>query len=648
MISEMRKRFKDSAFKGMIWISLIAFSASGVGYVINTLLRGREQDEGIGTVNGLVISPLELRHKMIQAEQRIAYIKEQFGAYADQFLKALGWASASPQELALTELVQEKVLDDVANKLKLRVAPNYIVQKLQDPTFVMQELGPIGALINAEGGLNMPALTQYLRKQGLTVEEFENAIEDKLRRETVLGIARTAAYVPNFLVRQRFIQEFAPKKYEILRFSRDSYVTKEPVTQERLKAFFDIQNKKYKKYIVPEKRTARVWTFDPAAYGIEISDKEVASYYAQRKKSDYVTVPEAVEIRKIVFKLDKADEKTVRAKAEKVLKEAQQNPKQFAALAQQYSQDQATAKKAGYAGFLEKDDVKDPAVVKAAFALKEDLAISPLIRSKEGIEIIQRISKRSASYKPLEQVSTEIRTKLLNEKFKRQFPRDAAQIVQESTPSQQRFINFIKEKRAVESIVKDQEKTASGIGATLFRLEKDALGFTIEGSKGIIVQLVDVVPAHASALDTVQGQVIEDYRQHEAFEKMREAVDLAYKQAETALFDDLKITHKAVLTKTDFIAPTDSKALHALFKQGINPAQLTGLATVGAIEKEVTPEYGYLLRLAAIQEPPAKEYEAQKDTLRRTLYQELQRKVEYGFVASLYRNATIRIKQSLR
>ncbi len=650
MITDIRRRFQDKAFKGVIWFSIVALI---IYFSLETVLRviGRDGSaQSLGTVNGLTISLNEFRRKVGQAEQRILYLREQFGPYADQLLKAYG-LSTDPQESAMHDIIREKVLDSAGDALHLAVAPAFVIEKLQDPSFVMQELGPVSSLIDKSGSINMQALNAYLRRQGMTMQDFENAIEEGLRRSFLLDIARGAAYVPDYMLKQRYVREFVPKKYSILTFSAADYVPKETVSNEALKAFFDAQNRKTRRYVIPEKRSAQLWMFNPSDYGIKITDKETSQYYTNHK-IDYVAQQEGVEVRRILFKLDEgADAAKVRALAEKVHQQILEKPKEFAALAKKHSQDAATAKKGGLMGFISKNEGYDPALERAAFALKKDNDVSPLVQTAQGIEIIQRVSKRQATYKPLEETKESINQKLLMDKFKRLFGQEARKTTQELAQNPQALPTFVKEKQAIEKTVDAVQKETGPLSNVLFKIDKGSYGTYFEGEQGIIAQLMEIQPAVTPSLESVKEQVVHDYQQQQAFEKMQQAVDQAYKRAATEpaeSMNDLKNAYRAQLETTDFIAPSDYTAMQELTKKGISNEQLRELGTVGSIGKEITPEHGYIIRLDELKKYTPEDFTAHKKELLSRAYQELQQRVESGFVASLYKNATIRLNKSFK
>ena len=86
----------------------------------------------------------------------------------------------------------------------------------------------------------------------------------------------------------------------------------------------------------------------------------------------------------------------------------------FASLAKQYSEDTKTKNKGGLVGFFAKGS-KDPAFEEAAFKLKKD-EVSPLVRTKQGFEIIQFLDKKEAATKTLNEATSRIENKLKQQK----------------------------------------------------------------------------------------------------------------------------------------------------------------------------------------------------------------------------------------
>lgn len=133
----------------------------------------------------------------------------------------------------------------------------------------------------------------------------------------------------------------------------------------------------------------------------EVGDAAVAAYYEENQRR-YSTA--TLRARHILIK--------ERAAAEAVQAQALAAPETFVALAQEHSEDTASARKGGDLGFFGHGRMA-PAFEAAAFALEGELAISELVETPYGFHVIQLVEKRPGQQRPLEQVGEQIRALLL-------------------------------------------------------------------------------------------------------------------------------------------------------------------------------------------------------------------------------------------
>lgn len=113
----------------------------------------------------------------------------------------------------------------------------------------------------------------------------------------------------------------------------------------------------------------------------------------------------------------KVDEeiKAKEAKANQLLAEAKKDPTQFAKLAKENSEDQATAVKGGDLGFFAAKEMV-PEFSKAAFATKPSMVHDKLVRSQYGYHIILVTDRATAGTDPFEKVKNDIKAYLQNQK----------------------------------------------------------------------------------------------------------------------------------------------------------------------------------------------------------------------------------------
>lgn len=159
----------------------------------------------------------------------------------------------------------------------------------------------------------------------------------------------------------------------------------------------------------------------------DVSDAEVEKYYKDHM-GEYVR-PETVRASQIVVK--------DRAKATKVLAEAKALPKAdmkaFRDLVAKYSEDADSKQRSGdLLQIDQKSTQHPPAVVTAAFALKETGDLSELVATPQGFAILKLTERRPALSRSLEESKAEIQRRLLDElrnKKKKEFVDEARKTV---------------------------------------------------------------------------------------------------------------------------------------------------------------------------------------------------------------------------
>lgn len=103
-----------------------------------------------------------------------------------------------------------------------------------------------------------------------------------------------------------------------------------------------------------------------------------------------------------------------KAKAENIYNQAKADPDSFAKLAQENSDDSATASKGGDLGFFAKEEMV-PEFSKAAFAQRPN-TVSPVVKSNYGYHIILVTDRMEAGQQPFEKAKIDIKNYLENQK----------------------------------------------------------------------------------------------------------------------------------------------------------------------------------------------------------------------------------------
>ena len=148
---------------------------------------------------------------------------------------------------------------------------------------------------------------------------------------------------------------------------------------------------------------------------VQVSEADIAVYY--KSHTTLWRRSETVCARHILLRVNPmatAQEVTVVESRALEIKRKLEAGEDFARLAENFSQDTGTKKNGGDLGFFTRKG-KVAVISDAVFAMQPG-EISEPVRSSVGYHILQMIERRQAGVKPLEEVSGEIRSRLLREK----------------------------------------------------------------------------------------------------------------------------------------------------------------------------------------------------------------------------------------
>lgn len=222
MITVLRNKFQKKAFRIIIWSIVIIMAL----FTFIPLKMNRSHSmHAIALINNREISELEYRRRIHIEEQYLSYFKQQLGDFADQYLMMVGLSNDASAN-ALNALIQEQLLLDAAQKTHIVVSDEYAQRCLNDAQCATKYLGSLVPpyLYDNQGVLTRKALMNYLRHQGMTIENFETAIEETLSRNLFIQFINAASYVTQANLQEQLLREASIKHFEILHFSLKPYM----------------------------------------------------------------------------------------------------------------------------------------------------------------------------------------------------------------------------------------------------------------------------------------------------------------------------------------------------------------------------------------------------------------------------------------
>jgi peptidyl-prolyl cis-trans isomerase D len=343
-------------------------------------------------------------------QAQLASYRSQFGSNVNEsLLRQLGI-----EQQVLRQLIEEQIAAIEAERQGIRVSDEELAsQILALPLF--QENGQfIGdrAYRQVLQSLNPP----------LSVSEFEG----DMRRSIELDRLRTALtdwmVVSDAELEREYKQRNEKIKLQVVALTAGAFRDKITVTDADISAYFDSHKSDYR---VGERRKIRYFLMDmeKARLKVTVTPNEIQRDY--NDNLDRYHTPEQIKASHILLKTEGKSEAEVRTKAEGILKQLKGGA-DFAALAKQVSEDDATKAKGGDLDYFTRGRMV-PEFENAAFAMQPG-QLSDLVKSQYGFHIIKLIDHKADVTRPLDEVRTEITDRLTQQKSNRLLADEASRL----------------------------------------------------------------------------------------------------------------------------------------------------------------------------------------------------------------------------
>lgn len=396
MLRQMREA-QGWMIKGVLWAVVLAFVVT-IFYSWGVQSSNAPTNSEVATVLGRRVGIVEF-----QRTQNALYRTYQniFGNRADINLQE----QFNFREMALEQIARRHLLLHMAQEEDLQVSDAEVYKRIAAlPVF--QE----------EGRFEPARYHAVLRQQvpPIVPKQFEEEQRRELLLEKVYDLVRIGIQVTDAEAEEAYRQEHEQVAVRYLTLVPSLFEDQVTITDEDVQAHYETQKSAYRE---PEKRQLRYVAVTPERFPFtgEIAQDEIADYYDMHPEA--FMRQEEVQVRHILFKVpanaDEEQEAQVRTAAEKVLAELRDGA-DFATMAQEHSEDEATAEQGGELGFFPRGQMV-PAFDAAAFALTVG-QLSELIRTEFGFHILRVEDKVEAETKSLPEVETEITTLLRQEK----------------------------------------------------------------------------------------------------------------------------------------------------------------------------------------------------------------------------------------
>jgi len=655
MITVLRRKLKSKAAKNFfMWIVVIAIAS---GFVLGPRLFRGEKRRWVASVNGKEVSPSDFYLKTRINEMIIRSVQMKYGKHAELFLSAFGMES-NPIVSAYNQTIVKELLNQEASQIAIHLDSNFILKKLSDVNFIQREFPYIVPMeaIDPNFGLNLAVLKPYLLRMGVGLADFENMAISAMRKDVVLDIVSGSSYIPEFAVKNSHLLDYLARKFSVLTLDFGSFLAaakEKEISKSDLKLFFDKENAAKKRYWVPEKRSGIAYVFDSDSYGVVVDEDEIKNYYEDHKIRDYVEKPAQIQVRRILFRIgEETNPEEILQRAKKVHAELLVEPSQFSEYAKKFSEDKKTAEQGGLLPFFSKGE-RNREFEKAGFLLRDDGAISQVVRTDEGFEILQRVARKDAEFRPLKSVKKEIRENVLGKKFRRLFSKDMSDMVGKKYFDAKRFDEIIQRARRQE-LIELQPKGEEKRSSALFRIRNGVPAFYFDDGKGYVVKMTDLQKRNLPSLETIEDIVKNDLYEEKASKDLDAFVKRIEKEARAESFQEIKVKYKKYsldLYQTGWVKKNDAEKIAALRSKGYPVDEMLklekpqSLGTYRDASSEIAD--AYLVKVVQIEPFNGDEYAEKRDEIKKELAKKRGFFSQEEFIAFLRKVAKIKVNAAV-
>jgi len=622
----------NKAAKYLLAGFLLILAASMVTYLIPSFtgdINNKETDV-VASVGGHDIHRDEITKLAQSMAQRMAQGRQVPDFYA-----------AMMRQEALKQLIQQAELQYESDRMGLKVSDQEFRDELQYGIY-KQYFFPGGKWVGAD------QYKQIMTQDGRTVEDAERDLRLQFLEVKLLKVISANAAVPDAEVEQAYKDENTKVKFQYAVLKLDDITKTIKPTDTELKAFYDANLARYANSM-PEKRQIKYFliTEKSIADKVTVAPAEIQRAYSANQEA--YRVPARVRVRHIEIGAPppapgaKVDQKAVdaaRAKAQDVLKQLKAGG-DFAALAQQYSQDSGSKDKGGELGWLITGQTA-PEFEKAAFAQNKG-QISDVVQAGYTFHIIQTEEKENAHLKPLEEVKPALEESLKQDKVRTELAKASADA---EAIAQKQGLEKAAAKygaQVVESNPIGRNDLLPGIGvqpplmdAVFAATDKSGPQATETPQSVVVFEVTKIVPPRTPSFEEKKDDVAKEFKNQRAATllstKTREMADRAHAQhdlAKAAKEAGATLKTSELVSRTQPVPDIGSMSGPANVAFTLKQGEISQAVNLGASQA--------VLQVVERQEPSLSgpEFAKQRDQLRESLSGQKRQQVVEQFKTDL-------------
>ena len=382
------------------WLAGVVLGIIGLVFVFWGINWTMSAPNYAAKVNGSEISSTEVRQAY---QQQLAQYQRQSNGQIDD---------------AQRNEIKRHVLDQYVNTEAVVTRADSLGYRVSDQD-LLAEMSKIPAF-QVDGKFDKAHAMAVLRSQGRSIAE----IEDLFRRDVKLRQLDEALTLSSFATpsEMKRLRALAEQERQVSWFTvaPAKYIAEATASDADLQAYYDAHKAQY---MTPETVDLHYVELSMAQLEskVTVDDAQLKAYYDDQKTKtpERFTQPEQRRVRHILLQVsDPKDDATVKAKAESILKRAQ-NGEDFSALAKEFSQDPGSAQQGGDLGWSERKAFVGP-FADAAFGMKEGEITGP-VKTQFGYHILKLDGIQPTNIKTFEQAKADLETEYRRSEAERMF-----------------------------------------------------------------------------------------------------------------------------------------------------------------------------------------------------------------------------------
>ncbi|WP_144153636.1 SurA N-terminal domain-containing protein [Paraburkholderia sp. BCC1885] len=399
--------------KRLMMFMLILVIVPGLGFVGIQGFRGFfDESANVASVNGHKITRAEYDDAM---RQQLDRARQMLGAQYD----AKMFDTPERRKEMLDGLIEQRVLNDETQRLHLTASDDAVRRTLlNDPV--------ISSLKNPDGSIDVNRYKELLAMQGMTPDQYDERVRYTLATQQLPGSIEGSAFTSKTLAQNLTALAEQQREVQGLTFNPHDYVAKVQPTDAQLQAYYDAHRNDF---ATPATATIQYLVMSPAtlAAAMQPSDDDLKKFYNDNI-AHYQTAAQmrASLILVSVAPNASADDKAkAKQKADALLADVKAHPDDFAKVAEQSSQDPASASKGGDLGYFGRGMMAGgQAFDDAAFKLKKD-EISDVVPTDVGFLILKATDVKPSVTQPFDTVKDAIAKDLKTQQAAKAFTDDS-------------------------------------------------------------------------------------------------------------------------------------------------------------------------------------------------------------------------------